>query len=153
MQFQDLFLIRSLNPLPKKINRFALLSATAMTVGILIYGCGENKISQCNKLVAVANKAKSLVAPKDVVGTNQLASNIEQIRSELQAIAIQDPKLKDLQTQLVVMYGDVSQVLKAQAQATESKDKVAMDKAKQELLTVAGKENDIVDRLNDFCVK
>ncbi len=134
-------------------DRYALLSATALAIGLLLYGCGENKVSQCNKIVTVANKAKNLAVPKDITGFTQLAENIDQIRTELQAIAVQDSKLKELQVQLLGMYGDVSQALKSQVKATETKDKKAIDKAKQELTTAAGKESDIVDRLNDLCSK
>ena len=69
------------------------------------------------------------------------------------AIAVQDTKLKELQAELLGMYGDVSQALKSQAKASESKDKNAVDKAKLDLTTAAGKESDIVDRFNDLCAK
>jgi hypothetical protein len=141
------------NSLPNRLNRHAALSATALAFGLLLYGCGENRISQCNKIVTVANKTKALVAPKDTSGFIPLADNIDQIRTELQAIAVQDSKLKELQGQLLGMYGDVSQALKSHAKATEAKDKSAVDKAKQELGTAAGKESDIVDRLNALCTK
>jgi hypothetical protein len=133
--------------------RYAVLSSITITIGLLLHGCGESKVSQCNKVVTVANKTKTLVAPKDVAGFLPLAENIDQIRTEVQAISIQESKLKELQVQLLSMYGDVSQSLKAQAKATESKDKTALDKAKQELETAAGKETDIVDRLNALCSK
>ena len=134
-------------------DRYALLSATALAIGLLLYGCGESKVSQCNKIVTVANKAKNLAAPKDITGFTQLAENIDQIRTELQAIAVQDSKLKELQVQLLGMYGDISQSLKAQVKATETKNKSDIDKAQQELATAAAKESAIVDRLNDLCSK
>ena len=136
-----------------RLNRYTALSATALTIGLVLYGCGENRISQCNKVVTVANKAKVLIAPKDVSGFVPLAENIDQIRVEVQAIAIQDSKLKEQQVMLLGMYGDVSQALKAQVKAIEAKDKNALDKARQELGTAAGKENDIADQLNTLCTK
>ncbi|PZO43783.1 MAG: hypothetical protein DCF19_03915 [Pseudanabaena frigida] len=139
--------------LPNRFDRYAFLSVTAVTMGLLLYGCGESKVSQCNKVVTVANKTKTLAVPKDVTGFVSLAENIDQIRIEVQAVAVQDSKLKELQVQLLGMYGDVSQALKAKAKATEAKDKNALDKAKQDLETSVGKENDIVDRLNALCTK
>jgi hypothetical protein len=120
---------------------------------VLLYGCGENRVSQCNKFVTIANKSKALAMPKDIAGLVPLAQNIDQIRTEAQVIAVQDSKLKELQAELLGMYGDVSQALKSQAKASESKDKNAVDKAKLELTTAAGKESDIVDRFNDLCAK
>jgi ribosomal protein L12E/L44/L45/RPP1/RPP2 len=139
--------------LSNRFNRYAVLSATAMTMGLLLYGCGESKVAQCNKIVTVANKTKALATPKDVAGFIPLADNIDQIRVELQAIAVQDSKLKELQTQLLSMYGDVSLALKAQVKATEAKDTNAQTKAKQELETAAGKESDLVDSINALCAK
>ena len=133
--------------------RSALFSATALSIGLLLYGCGENKISQCNKVVTVANKTKALTVPKDITGFVQLSENIDQIRIEVQEIAVQDPKLKELQTQLSGMYGDISTALKAQAKASEAKDSNALTKAKQELDTAAGKEGELVDRINALCAK
>jgi small-conductance mechanosensitive channel len=103
--------------------------------------------------VTVASKVKILAVPKDITSFTQPTENIDQIRTELQAVTIQDSKLKELKEQLLGMYGDVSQSLKSQAKSIETKDKKAMDKAKQELITAAGKESDIVDRLNDLCSK
>ena len=141
------------NSLPNPLNRHAALSVTALAFGLLLYGCGENRVSQCNKFVTIANKSKTLITPKDISGLVPLAQNIDQIRNEAQAIAVQDSKLKELQVELLGMYGDVSQSLKAQAKATESKDKNAIDKAKLELTTAARKESDIVDRVNALCGK
>jgi gas vesicle protein len=137
--------------LPNRFNRYAFLSATAMTMGLLLYGCGESKVSQCNKIVTVANKAKALSIPKDTSGVDVLADNIDKIGTEIKTIAVQDSKLKELQTELFTMYGDISLALKAQVKATQSKDNNAVTKAKQELETATAKESDLVDRINALC--
>ncbi len=134
-------------------NRYNVLGMTALSMGLLLYGCGENRVVQCNKFVTVANKTKDLVAPKDAAGFTQLADKIDQIRTETQAIAVNDSQLKELQTKLLSMYGDVSSSLKAQAKAVEAKDTNAQTKAKQDLETAAGKESDLVDSINTLCAK
>jgi len=139
--------------LPNRLNRFMTLRAMALVIGLLLHGCGENRVSQCNKIVTVANKAKILVAPKDASGFIPFAENIDRIRTEVQAIAIQDSNLKEQQVQLLNMYADVSQALKGQVKASEAKDKSALDKAKQDLGTAASKENELVDRINAICSK
>jgi septal ring factor EnvC (AmiA/AmiB activator) len=136
-----------------RLNRYNVLGMTALSMGLLLYGCGENRVTQCNKFVTVANKTKDLVAPKDAASFTQLADKIEQIRTETQAIAVKDSQLKDLQTKLLSMYGDVSSALKAQAKALEAKDTNAQTKAKQDLETAAGKESDLVDSINTLCAK
>jgi len=136
-----------------RLNRYNVLGMTALSMGLLLYGCGENRVVQCNKFVTVANKTKELVAPKDAAGFTQLADKIDQIRTETQAIAVKDSQLKELQTKLLSMYGDVSSALKAQAKAVEAKDTNAQTKAKQDLETAAGKESDLVDSINTLCAK
>ena len=144
--------IRTLS-LPNPLKRYAVIATVSMVIGMGLYGCGESKISQCNKIVTVANKTKALPVPKDVSGFVPLAENIDLIRTELQAIPVQEAKLKELQGQLLGMYGDAAQSLKAQAKATEAKDNDALAKAKQDLESAASKENDIADRLNALCSK
>ncbi len=137
--------------LPNRFNRYAFLSATAVTMGLLLYGCGESKVAQCNKIVTVADKAKTLSIPKDISGFDVLADNIDKIGTEIKAIAVQDSKLKELQNELFTMYGEVSLALKAQVKATQSKNNDAVTKSKQELETSTAKESDLVDRINALC--
>lgn len=153
MQFQKHLPNFLLNPLPHRRHHYANLSAATIAIGLLLYGCGENRISQCNKVVTAANKTKALVNPKETSGFTTLADNIDQIRTEVQAISIKDSQLKDLQIKLLSMYGDVSSSLKAQAKAIEAKDNKAQTKAKQDLETAAGKESDLVDSINTLCAK
>jgi hypothetical protein len=134
-------------------DRLTVIGATVLTVSLILYGCGENKISQCNKIVTVANKTKIIAVPQDIAGFNQFADSLDQIRTEVQAIAVQDSKLKELQTELIGMYADVSLALKAQVKASEAKDGNAQTKAKQQLESTAGRESDLVDRLNAVCAK
>ena len=136
-----------------RLNRYTAFSAITLVVGLFLYGCGENRVVQCNKFVTVANKAKTLVAPKDSAGFTSLADSIEQVRTEVQAVAVQDAKLKEVQVELLGMYGDVSQALKAQVKATDAKDKPALEKAKKEFEAATGKESEIVDRINTLCSK
>jgi hypothetical protein len=153
MQPQTQFPKHLSDRLPTRLNRRVALSATALTIGLVLYGCGESKISQCNKVVTVANKTTTLAIPKDIAGFGVLATNIDQIRTETQAIAVQDSKLKELQTKLLGVYGDASQALKGQVKATEAKDPKALNKAKQDLETASTKESEVVDQINALCSK
>ncbi len=153
MQLQTQFPKHLSDRLPTHLNRRAAIGAMALTIGLVLYGCGESKISQCNKVVTIANKTTALTAPKDIAGFVPLATNIDQIRTEIQAIAVQDAKLKELQTQLLGVYGDTSQALKGQAKASEAKDPNAMNKAKQDLENASKKESEVVDQINALCIK
>ena len=153
MQLQTQFPKHLSDRLPTRLNRRAALGATALTFGLVLYGCGESKVSQCNKVVTIANKTAALAIPKDLAGFAPLAASIDQIRTEIQTIAVQDSKLKELQTQLLGVYGDTSQALKEQVKATQAKDTNAMNKAEQDLETASKKESEVVDQINALCSK
>ncbi|MBD2186928.1 hypothetical protein [Pseudanabaena mucicola] len=135
------------------INRFSRYVVLCFTASFLLYGCGESKISQCNKIVSVANKAKELAVPKEMAGLVTSAEEIEKIRVEVQAIAVQDPKLKELQADMIGMYGDVSVAMQAQVKATEAKDANAQKKAKEDLDAAVSRESSVVDTVNALCSK
>ena len=153
MQLQTQFSKHLSDRLPTHLNRRAAFGAMALTIGLVLNCCGESKISQCNKVVTIANKTNALAVPKDLTGFDSFAENIDQIRTEVQAIAVQDSKLKELQTQLLGVYGDASQALKGQVKASEAKDANAMTKATQDLETASTKESEIVDQINALCTK
>ena len=153
MQLQTQFPKHLSDRLPTRPDRRVVIGATTLTIGLLLYGCGESKISQCNKVVTTANRTTALAAPKDIAGFEPLATNIDQIRTEIQAIAVQESKLKELQTKLLGVYGDTSQALKGQVKATDAKDAEALNKAKQDLETASTKESEVVDQINALCSK
>ncbi len=153
MQLQTQFPKHLPDRLPTRLNCRATFGATVLTIGFVLYGCGDSKISQCNKVVTIANKTTALAIPKDLAGFVPLATNIDQIRTEIQAIAVQDSKLKELQTKLLGVYGDTSQALKGQVKASETKDPNAMNKAKQDLELASKKESEVVDQINGLCSK
>jgi len=122
-----------------------------LSLGLLFYGCGENRIIQCNKLVTIANKVSTLSIPKDAAGFNQFADGLNQVRTEVQAISVQDATLKDLQAQLAAVYDTTSLSLKTQLKAKETKDIAAINQTQQDLEIAANKENEIVDQINSLC--
>ncbi|MFM7601855.1 MAG: hypothetical protein ACKO7R_11775 [Pseudanabaena sp.] len=153
MQLQTQFSKHLSDRLPTYFNPRAAFGAMALTIGLVLNGCGESKVSQCNKVVASANKISTQTVPSDVKGFTIFAENIDQTRTEVQAIAVQDSKLKELQTKLLGVYGDASQALKGQVQASEAKDANAMTKAKQDLEIASVKEGEVVDQINALCSK
>lgn len=133
------------------LRRYGKLSAIGLILSLSLYACGESKVSQCNKIVTVVSKFKDAALPNDLAGLNAVAANIDQSRIDLQAIAIQDQNIKGVQELLVTVYDDASQALKSQAKAMEAKDKMALDKAKQDFQATAVKESELVDRFNGLC--
>ncbi|NUN65889.1 hypothetical protein HCU40_14290 [Pseudanabaena biceps] len=136
---------------PNFLKRYVTPSLLFVAIGLSLSSCGNNTISQCNEFITLANKVKALPIPQDAAGLGKFADGIEQIRTEIEAVNVQDAKIKEVKSQLLGMYGDAALALKSQAQATTAKDKTAIAKAKQDLEAAAAKEADIVNRLNSLC--
>ncbi|OIP76574.1 MAG: hypothetical protein AUK48_05585 [Oscillatoriales cyanobacterium CG2_30_44_21] len=121
------------------------------SLGLLFYGCGENRVVQCNKLVTIANKASAMPIPTDDAGFNQFADSLSQIRAEVQEISVQDATLKGLQTQLLAVYDTTVLSLKTRVKAKETKNREAVSQSMQVLETTASQEEEIVDQINNLC--
>ncbi len=157
--------------------RYASLALVTISIGLLVTSCSESKVAQCNKVNSVAIKTKSFTAPKDSAGLTQFADSIETIRTEMQAVKVEDEKLKDFQTRFVELYTEVglaareiSKVLATKDQATKdqatnidetakdqaAKDKAAKDKAARDKVTkdaqaAIEKEAPLLEEINQYC--
>ncbi|PZU94062.1 MAG: hypothetical protein DCE90_15645 [Pseudanabaena sp.] len=124
---------------------------TVFSLAIMFYGCGESRVIQCNKLVTIANKVSTIPIPKDDTGFTQFADSLSQLRTEVQAVSVQDVTLKELQTQLAAVYDTTVLSLKAQLKAKETKNVEALSQSLQDLETAASQEDAIVDQINNLC--
>lgn len=152
--------------------RYASLALVTISIGLLVTSCSESKVAQCNKVNSVAIKTKSFTAPKDSAGLTQFADSIETIRTEMQAVKVEDEKLKGFQTRFVELYTDVglaareiSKVLATKDQATNidetakdqaakdqaAKDKAARDKVTKDAQAAIEKEAPLLEEINQYC--
>lgn len=152
--------------------RYASLALVTISIGLLVTSCSESKVAQCNKVNSVAIKTKSFTAPKDSAGLTQFADSIETIRTEMQAVKVEDEKLKGFQTRFVELYTEVglaareiSKVLATKDQATNidetakdqaakdqaAKDKAARDKVTKDAQAAIEKEAPLLEEINQYC--
>lgn len=133
------------------LKRYSSLAAIAVAASLLLYGCGESKIAQCNKLIDVAIKIKSISVSNDPAGLLQLASNIDALQGEMQELKLSDTKLKDFRDRFVSLYAEGSKAAKDVSQASAAKDRAAFDKASAEIKAAVAKEAPLVDEMNQYC--
>src|SRR5919202_2439445 len=93
---------------------FVLLPLTA-TLSLLTVSCSESKVSQCNKIIKVANQAvteaKSITnggQASDPKAMLKAADAMEKASTEMKALNVKDAKLRDYQAGFIKMYGDTS---------------------------------------------
>ncbi len=124
------------------------LAAIAIAISVLTYGCGESKVSQCNKLINVAGKSKSINVSKDKTVLNQAADSLDSIKTELQTVKLGDEKLKAFQTRFVNMYGETSLAVR---EVSKAKDSAEFESANKTFQAAAEKEGPLVDEINKYC--
>lgn len=136
---------------------FVLLPLTA-AISLLTVSCGESKISQCNKIIKIANeavtKAKSLTNGSQASNTKamiQAANAMEKASKEMAAIKVKDEKLKDYQSGFIKMYGDTSKATRDFVAAFERKDRPGAETALTNLQQATTPEKQLVADINTYC--
>ncbi|WP_322744241.1 MULTISPECIES: hypothetical protein [unclassified Coleofasciculus] len=127
-------------------------------VSLLTVSCRESKVSQCNKIIQVANKAVSEAKTVTNGGQTsnpqamlQAADAMEKASAEMQAIDVKDAKLQDYQIGFVNMYRDTSDATRNFVTAFEKKDRSGAEAALTDLQQATTPEKQLVDELNTYC--
>ncbi|MBH8575620.1 hypothetical protein I8752_21940 [Nostocaceae cyanobacterium CENA369] len=135
-----------------------MLSTTA-AIALLVTGCGESKVSQCNKIVKVANKAATIGQefgknPKPQQGSKSLtevAGKIDGVANEMKAVEVKDEKLQGYQGRFLTLYQDTSKGLRDAASALDKKNFPAANNFLASLKKTTSQESAIVQEINSYC--
>lgn len=137
--------------------RYFVLFSLTMAISLLTASCSD-KISQCNKIIKIANDAVSQAKtvtnggqasnPKAML---QAAEAMEKASKQMTDIPVNDPKLKDYQTGFVKMYGDTSKATRDFVKAYEKKDRPAAERALTSLQQATLPEKQLVTDINTYC--
>lgn len=135
-----------------------LLSAAA-AISLLFAGCGESKVSQCNKLVKVANQAVTVGQelgknPQQNKGSKALteaAGKVDKIANDLKAVEVKDEKLQGFQSRFLKLYQDTSTGMKNTAKAVDKKDIPGANRLLASLKKSASDESALVKEINTYC--
>jgi hypothetical protein len=135
---------------------------TAMVFGLTLFSTGcETKVSQCNKLIAVANAATSSVKAvtqekagnetQQVAQMAKFADTLDKFTKDVQAVELKDEQLKGFQKRLIDLYSGGSKDSRAIVAAMEKKDLKAMQESLGSLMKGSATEGAIVGELNGYC--
>jgi hypothetical protein len=133
--------------------------STVTAIALLLTGCGESKISQCNKVIKVANQAASLgqqygkdsKTAKGSQGLTELATKIDQVGTEMKGLEIKDEKLQGFQGRFLKLYQDISKGLNDAATAINKKDIKSANRFFANLQKSSVEEGLIVKEINGYC--
>jgi ribosome-binding factor A len=138
--------------------RYLVLLPLAAAISLLTASCSENKISQCNKIIKIANEAVSQAKTvtnggqaSDPKAMLKAAEAMEQASQKMTNLPVNDPKLKDYQTGFVRMYRDTSKATRDFVTAFNKKDRTAAEKALTNLQQATIPEKQLVGDINIYC--
>lgn len=138
--------------------RYLVLLSLTAAISLLTVGCTESKVSQCNKIIEVANKAASQATSvtKDGQATDpktmrQAADAMEKASQEMKVIEVKDQKLKDYQAGFVNMYRNTSKATRDFVTAFEKKDRTGAETAATSFQQAITSEKQLVTNLNTYC--
>jgi phosphate uptake regulator len=134
--------------------RYFLIAA----VSVLAIGCTQSKVSQCNKIIQIANEAVS--EAKSVTNSGQTsdpqamleaADAMEKASQDMEAIDVRDETLQDYQAGFINMYQNTSQATRDFVTAFEKKDRSAAEAALTNLQQATTPEQQLVEDINTYC--
>ncbi|HEY9623454.1 MAG TPA: hypothetical protein V6C78_24060 [Crinalium sp.] len=132
--------------------------SVAVALGVLTVSCGESKVSQCNKLIGVANKAVTDVQaitsnanPQDVSAMTKIADTADQAKASMEGLELSDEKLKVFQQRFVAMYSDTSKSTRELVSAVGANNSQAAETAYKQLQTATNQETPLVNEVNGYC--
>lgn len=139
----------------KRTVTLSLVSAIAL----LFAGCGESKVTQCNKVIGVANKAATLgqqfgkdpKSSKGAKGLTELAGKIDEINNEMKALTVKDEKIQGFQQRFLTLYQDISKGLNDAASAIDKKNIRDANRFLVGLQKSSVDESNIVKEINTYC--
>ena len=138
--------------------RRSIAFSVLICLGFLVTSCSDNKVSQCNKLIKVANGAVSSVQSvtqnakaNNVEAMSKIADAADKAKSDMQGLQIADEKLKDFQTRFIVMYTDTSKATRDLVKAAGDKNATSAQQAFDSLKSATDREAPLVSEVNKYC--
>jgi DNA repair exonuclease SbcCD ATPase subunit len=138
----------------------ALLGAFAV-MSTLLSGCGESKVTQCNKLIGLANQATDEIkglqqgggdsAEQKKQQLEKIANSLDSYTQKAQGLSIQDEQLKAFQKQLIDLYQQTRDNSRALLTAVNTKDAKATNAALSKLIQGGGAEQTLIRSVNTYC--
>jgi hypothetical protein len=125
--------------------------------------CSESKVSQCSKLIDIANRAVTGVKqvsdsgltntsqPSSIEQMNDIADVANNAKAEMEALQLNDEQLQSYQTRFITMYTDTNQATRDLVSAAEAKDAQAAQQAFNALQTATAQEAPLVTEVNTYC--
>lgn len=140
------------------LRRYAVILPMTATLTLSLASCGESKVTQCNKIITVANQAvndaKTVTNGGQSSDPNAMlkaADAMDKAAKDMEAIKVQDDKLKNYQSGFIGMYRTTSKATREFVAAFQKKDRPAAETSLKNLQQATRPEKDLVSQINGYC--
>lgn len=145
----------------KIITQIGLLATTG-SVALLSTSCGVTKVVQCNSIATVTKEAEvvanDFAKSAQTTGPDKVSklltdtsSKMNKYSKEVQALPIQDEKIKGFQSRIATSYLDYEKALTGMSSAVTAKNKAGVEKAVADLEGLASKEKTLISEFDAYC--
>jgi hypothetical protein len=165
-------------PLSQRVRRYTIRLSTIVGLGLLAASCSEGKLSQCKELIDVANQVVidvqtvaenastttsttsptgsasptgSSNGPDSVAVISKVAESAKKAQINMEALQLNDEKLKEFQSQYAAMYSEINQTTRDMLAAAEARDREAGKEAYDAFKLATSREGALVTGVNDYC--
>jgi hypothetical protein len=140
----------------------SIIRASVVLAGgllVLLPGCGQKKITECNNLIQVINTGvqsleKGGKIPGEDGGVNDLkamADAMHKVAGDPAKVELTIPELKQYSGSYQAMAKDVAKAARSMAEAAGAKDLKRMSDAQAAMEKAVKQEDPLVDSINKFC--
>lgn len=124
-------------------------------VNLILVGCAETKVSQCQKIILVtqkiAEKSKINRQTEDLQKALQVADSFEEAAEDMRKLAISDEKLVKYQLGFAEIYQGYAQTTRQFVSALQKKDISSVKLMQQQLKQLGQKEPELGNEMNNYC--
>jgi hypothetical protein len=153
------------------MRKYTVIAPISLSIALLMTGCSESKIAQCQRLVTVVNKGTSLIENQkgtQVTTSLQLAKDLQGVTKTIQELKLADPELQKYQSNFAKIFDNLSQAIAKSGQAlgatktaeVSTAGRQRIKNARKDIESVltaakkAGQESDnFGNQLNEYCSK
>jgi hypothetical protein len=132
--------------------KYQTLLPLLVGMSLILGGCQNLKVSDCNQLNEVTNSGKSLPVAKNSDEFMQLSQSLGQLNLKIQAIALQDQNLNTYKNEFSQLYEAMAQASSQISQAATNSDRNLLIQSQQSLKTLNQQELSLVAAVNKYCI-
>lgn len=163
-------------PSSQRLRQYTKSAFAIAALGLLVTSCSETKLSQCKKLIDVANQvvmdvqtvaqnasttgsnaaanaANAADGADSIAVINKVAEAADKARINMESLTLTDERLQDFQDRYASMYTEIGQTTREMLAAAEAKDREAGREAYDAFKAATSQEEVLVDEINEYCAQ